>query len=98
MNTTIEQTEPSQENEEFVRGLIERGAFPDHSAAVNAAFDLFRRQIARERERLGAIIGEADRQFQTGEYTTYDEAGLRDFFEEIKRSGRERLAASQRSS
>ena len=36
-----------------------------------------------------------DEQFERGEYTEYDDETLKAFFEDIKRSGRERLKAKQ---
>ena len=36
-----------------------------------------------------------DEQFERGEYTEYDDETLKDFFEDIKRSGRERLKAKR---
>ena len=82
--------------------------FPDHCAALNAGVELLRECRRRvlddpaasdadlleaERNRLRAIIDQADRELAEGRCITLNEAGLREFFDDVIRRGRERLAS-----
>jgi hypothetical protein len=49
----------------------------------------------RTRQELLDHIDEGTQQLRNGQYTDYDDEGLRQFFEEIKAEGRRRLEASK---
>jgi putative addiction module CopG family antidote len=80
---------------QFVKAEVASGAFPSEEQVVIRSV-----QLLRERkeaiERLRADIRAAEEQIERGEYTEYDQEGLRELFDEIKREGRREYEALQR--
>jgi Arc/MetJ-type ribon-helix-helix transcriptional regulator len=69
----------SNDNDAYINDAIARGAFRDRNEALDAGVDMLRR-----RAQLLARIDEGRRQLDDGEYVEFDEAGLRQFFEQLK--------------
>ena len=86
-------TDLSPTNELFIQEAIVRGEFHNREEALNEAVEMLKR-----RHDLLDHIDEGTRQLRAGEYTEYDREGLRRFFDEVKRAGRERLQEQRRSS
>jgi hypothetical protein len=78
----------SPENEQFLDRVVACGIFPGRTQAIDQAVDML-----RKRQALLDHIDEGTRQLQSGQYTDYDDEGLRQFFEEVKAEGRRRLEA-----
>jgi len=81
----------SPENEQFIQHAVECGVFEDRAQALDRAVELLRR-----RQELLEHIDEGTRQLRAGQYTEYDEEGLRESFEEIKAEGRRRYKAHEK--
>jgi putative addiction module CopG family antidote len=85
----------NQQNQEHIRRKVESGRYktPD---------DVLAKALALLDERDDALadiqakLDEAAGQSRNGQYTIYDEEGLRELKERIKREGRERNAARNR--
>jgi putative addiction module CopG family antidote len=69
----------TSENEQFVQQEIAAGRYGTADDVINAGLDLLRMESLRAR------LAESRRQLDEGEYTEYDEEGLRKRFEELKR-------------
>jgi putative addiction module CopG family antidote len=69
----------TSENEQFVQQEIAAGRYGSADEVMNAGLDLLRMEALRAR------LAESRRQLDEGEYTEYDEEGLRKRFEELKR-------------
>jgi Arc/MetJ-type ribon-helix-helix transcriptional regulator len=82
----------SPENEQFLDRAVACGIFPGRTQAIDQAVDML-----RKRQELLDHIDEGTRQLRSGQYTDYDDEGLRQFFEEVKAEGRRRLEASKRT-
>jgi Arc/MetJ-type ribon-helix-helix transcriptional regulator len=82
----------TRENECYLQSQVESGRFPSVDAAINAAVEQIREQSA-----LKAIVDEAYRQLENGEYTDYDDDSLRARFDELKQRVRSRSEESQTS-
>ena len=81
--------------EEFVSQKVASGMYASASEVIRDALRLLDdrdrlRQMRIEELRKELAIG--IEQLERGEYTTFDEDSLNEFFEEIKARGRERLA------
>jgi len=81
-------SELSPENEQFLDRVVACGIFPGRTQALDQAVDML-----RKRQALLDHIDEGTRQLRSGQYTDYDDEGLRQFFEEVKAEGRRRLEA-----
>ena len=81
----------SPENEQFIQHAVECGTFEDRAQALDQAVELLRR-----RQELLKHIDEGTRQLRSGQYTEYDQEGLREFFEDVKAEGRKRYEASKK--
>jgi Arc/MetJ-type ribon-helix-helix transcriptional regulator len=79
----------SPENEQFINHAVEIGLFSDRDQALDEAVELLKR-----RQQILDRIDEGTRQLHKGEYTEYDEKGLRKFFDEVQSEGRKRYDAS----
>ena len=66
-------------NEQFVQQEVAAGRYRSADEIMNAGLDLLRMETLRAR------LAESRRQLDEGEYTEYDEEGLRKRFEELKR-------------
>jgi Arc/MetJ-type ribon-helix-helix transcriptional regulator len=80
----------SAENEQFVQQEIATGVYRDCTDAMNAGVELL-----RQRKRLLAKLDEGRRQLDSGQYSEYDEQGLREFFNDVHRRGMERRRAAK---
>lgn len=74
METALRQSE-----QEFLESQVESGSYQSVSAALSEAIGLLRR-----RDELRSLIAERYQQIERGEFTDFDEGGLRAFFEELK--------------
>ncbi len=83
----------SPNSERFIRQAIELGAFRDRKEALDQAVELL-----EKRQKLLQHIDEGTQQLHRGEYTEYDEDGLRKLFDEVQAEGRERYEASKKDS
>jgi putative addiction module CopG family antidote len=81
---------------QFVKAEVANGQFATEEQVVIEGVQLLRER-KEKLERLRAEIRAAEEQIERGEYTEYDEEGLREFFEEIKREGRREYEARQES-
>jgi len=77
--------------QQFVQAAISSGVFHNESEVVAEGLRLLQR-----RELLRRDIDEGIAQLERGEYTDYDEATLRERFEQIKSEGRKRLQGQER--
>ena len=78
----------SPDNEQFIQQAVELGTFHSREEALDQAVELLRKRAALLRH-----IDEGTRQLREGEYTDYDEDGLREFFDEIQAEGMKRYEA-----
>jgi antitoxin ParD1/3/4 len=74
----------TSENEQFIQREIAAGRYGTTDEVMNAGLDLLRREALRAR------LAESRRQLDEGEYTEYDEEGLRKRFDELKERARRR--------
>lgn len=81
----------SAENEQFIRQVVDSGRFRDRGEALDEAVELLKKRIL-----LLQHVDEGTRQLAAGDYTEYDEKGLRDFFDDVQRRGRERYEAQKK--
>ena len=82
----------SQENELFIHHALEIGLFRDRDQVLDQAVDLLKR-----RQQILDHIDEGARQLQSGQYSEYDEQGLRKFFDEVQAEGKKRYEAGKKS-
>ena len=80
----------SPENEQFIEQAVACGIFLDRGQALDVAVDFL-----RKRQELLDHIDDGTRQLRSGQYTEYDEGGLRQFFDEIKAEGKRRCEADK---
>lgn len=84
----------TSENEHFLQQEIAAGRYGSTDEVLNAGLEML-----RKRQALLAFIDEGRRQLDEGEYTEYDEDGLRRRFEELQeridRKAAEKHAARQ---
>lgn len=78
----------SPENEAFLNNIVSSGMFPDRSQALDEAVLLLKKRVE-----LLHHIDEGTAQLEKGDYVDYDLDELREFCEEIKSEGRQRLEA-----
>ncbi len=86
--------------EEFICELIRSGRYLVPGEVVSDALTLLQKEeYIREmrRKELQAEIQAGIDQFERGEYQTYTREELHEFFEDIKRRGREELASERAS-
>jgi len=81
------------EQEAFIRTRIDSGRYKSTEDAVRAALEVWA-EFERDRIELMALIDEGDAALESGDYTEYDDEGLKQLGERIKREGLERLAKS----
>jgi hypothetical protein len=79
------------EQELLLRYGLEAGRIQSAEDALRQAPGIWE-ELKRDRSEMIAWIEEADADFAAGRYTEYDEEGLREFFEQVKREGRQRMA------
>jgi hypothetical protein len=80
----------------FVQQKIAAGVFRSADEFAIEAAELYC-EVDRRREELKAKVAAGMAQLETGEYIDIDgDEELEDFFEDVKRRGREKLAASSR--
>jgi putative addiction module CopG family antidote len=72
---------------QFVKAEVAGGHFATEEQVVIEGVQLLRER-KKKLERLRAEILAAEQQIERGEYTEYDQEGLRALFEVIKREGR----------
>jgi antitoxin ParD1/3/4 len=77
---------------QFVKAEVASGTFQTEEQVVIHSVQLLR-EHKEKLERLRAAIRAAEEEIERGEYTEYDEVGLRQLFEEIKREGRRKYEA-----
>jgi antitoxin ParD1/3/4 len=90
MNITL-----SPQLEEIVRRMVESGGYDSPEDVIRQALEL----LDRRDKNLAWLRKEVQKgldQLERGEYTVYDEQGLKDLAERVKARGRERLKAEQR--
>ena len=88
------------EDEEFVCDLVRSGRYVVPEEVVREALHLLQNDeyVRKMRlEELNAKIQVGMDQFERGEYKTYTREELHEFFEDIKRRGREELASERAS-
>jgi Arc/MetJ-type ribon-helix-helix transcriptional regulator len=85
--TTVQLTE---DNERFVSTSLAEGLYSSQDELFNDALH----SLQQERE-WRRHAEEGARQLQNGEYTEFDDESLTAYFEDVKRRGRERLAAKK---
>lgn len=80
------------EQESFIRHAVESGRSGNAQEAVQQALDHW---VERQRNLIDLLnaLDEAEYDFANGKYTEYDDQGLLDLAEQIKREGRMRRAA-----
>ena len=81
----------SPENEQFIQRVVNSGVFADRGKALDEAVGLLKRRFE-----LLQHVDEGTRQLAGGDYTEYDEKGLRGFFDDVQRQGHERYEASKK--
>ncbi|MFO0807926.1 MAG: hypothetical protein U0746_04820 [Gemmataceae bacterium] len=88
-----------------IEDAVNSGRFSSADAAVSNAFDALNDREADQRRALGRaeldpaevrrLVAEGVAALDRGDYTEFDDASLRAFFEQIKRDGQARLGRSQ---
>lgn len=73
-------TELSPENERFIAEQVAAGSFGDREKALDAGVELL-----KQRTEFLKAIDKGRHQLDTGEFIEYDDEGLRQRFEELKR-------------
>lgn len=73
----------SHDNEAFIANAVARGAFRSRADVIEAGVDMLRKH-----EQLLARLDEGRRQLDEGEYVEFDDAGLKQFFEQLKERAR----------
>lgn len=89
------------ELETLVHDKVESGLYTSASEVVREALRLLRERDQIQQQRLAELKREIAiglEQLDRGESTTYDDQSLKDFFEEIKVQGRQRLAERKKQS
>ena len=81
----------SPQNERFIQQAVNSGRFRDRGQALDEAVELLKKRLE-----LLQHIDEGTRQLAGGDYDEYDEKGLREFFDDVQRQGRERYEASKK--
>ena len=74
-----------------VSALTHDSLFPDRGRALDEAVGLLKKRLD-----LLQHLDEGTRQLAGGDYTEYDEKGLREFFDDVQREGRERYEATRK--
>ena len=88
--------EISRHHEEQIKRKVESGKYGSPDEVLDkalAALEDREQALAEEFVDIEAKLAIADEQSKNGQYTVYDEAGLEDLKERIKRNGRERKEA-----
>ncbi len=76
------------ENEQFVQQQLDAGVYARREEVINAGVDALRqRQALKER------LAKSARQLKTGDYTDFDQAGLRAWFDEIEQDVQRQIDA-----
>lgn len=89
------------ELETLVHDKVESGLYTSASEVVREALRLLRERDQIQQQRLAELKREIAiglEQLDRGESTTYDDQSLKDFFDEIKVQGRQRLAERKKQS
>jgi Arc/MetJ-type ribon-helix-helix transcriptional regulator len=81
----------SPQNEQYIQQVVETGRFRDRGEALDEAVELLKKRIE-----LVQHVDEGTRELAAGDYVDYDDAGLRDFFDQVQRQGRARYEASKK--
>ena len=81
--------ELSHETESFIQQQIALGIYCDRADAIEAGISLL-----RHRQKLLDRLRESRRQLDEGQFTEYDDDGLRQLFEELKERARQRAEAN----
>jgi antitoxin ParD1/3/4 len=82
--------------EDFVKEKVKTGRYHSASEVVREALRMLEERDLRLAD-LRKEIAVGVEQLEHGEYTTYDQDTIGDFFEEIKKEGRKRLKAKSQS-
>ena len=82
------------EYQSFVQTVIARGTFATEAHVITEALRLLRERERRLDELRKQVQVGLD-QLDHGEFDEYDDASLRQFFDEIKAEGRKRLGANR---
>lgn len=86
----------SPEVENLVRQHVDGQQFASANDVILVAMRLFNEFQSRYREQVGSAIKKGFEQLDQGKgIELKDEAAIRDFFDDIKRRGRQRLSAAQ---
>ena len=91
----------SPEHEALIQKKMASGKYACVDEVVQEAFELLSDRETSREARLAELkrqIALGFEQLERGEYTEYDEAGLRDFFERIKTEGRRKLTERKAAS
>jgi Arc/MetJ-type ribon-helix-helix transcriptional regulator len=81
--------ELSHETESFIQQQIALGVFSNRADAIEAGISLL-----RNRQELQDRLRKSRRQLDEGQFTEFDDDGLRQLFEELKEQSRQRAAAN----
>ena len=86
----------NEQNSEWLRQKVESGKFASADEVLELARELFDERdeaLAKELEDVRRSIDIGIQQLSNGEYTEYTDETLHELFDDIRRRGRERLAA-----
>jgi Arc/MetJ-type ribon-helix-helix transcriptional regulator len=83
------------EQREFVRRAVETGRVRREEDAIKQALSLWIER-ERQREELLALIDEAEASVAAGKAIAHTKESIRELAEDVKRRGRERLAAGKK--
>jgi putative addiction module CopG family antidote len=90
------QIELTEEADEFIRRAIEGGRHRRPEDAVREALELWIER-ERRREELLAALDQAEASVARGEGITLTKESMRELVADVKRRGRERIAAKKRA-
>jgi putative addiction module CopG family antidote len=84
----------TSEQEALIKEHLSTGRYTSEHEVIGEALALLK-QHEKTLEKLRADIKEGLEDLAQGRYTTYTDETLGDFFEDVKKRGRERLAAKK---
>ena len=84
----------TREQEALIKEHLSTGRYASEDEVIGEALSLLQHH-EKALEKLRAEVGEGIKDLEQGRYSTYSDETLGEFFEGIKKRGRERLAAKK---
>jgi putative addiction module CopG family antidote len=84
----------TREQEALIKEHLSTGRYASEDEVIGEALTLLQHH-EKTLEKLRADVREGTKDLEQGRYSTYTDETLGDFFEDVKKRGRERLAAKK---